>query len=91
MTRQGDIDIKKRTRGLTTGCGVGAGDRGEPLGAVGVDDSSNRRPAARQLSGSAPCMYPGSSGSYPLSDFTFSLPTEAPVALRSVRGLHHII
>ena len=83
MTRRGEIDIKKRMRGLTTGFGLGAGDRGEPLGAVAVDDSSNRRPA-RQFSGSVPCMYLGSSGSYPLSGFTFSLPTEAPVMLRSI-------
>ena len=69
MTRQGDIDIKKRMRGLPTGCGVGAGDRGEPLGAVGVDDSSNK--AARQLNGRAPCMYWGNSGLYPLSGLFF--------------------
>ena len=41
-TKQGDIEIKQRMGDLATGWGVGAGDRGEPLGAVGVDDSSNK-------------------------------------------------
>ena len=89
-TKQGEIDIKKRMCCLATGWGVGVGDQGEPLGAVGVDDSSNK--AARQLSGRAPCMYWESpSRSYPRSDFTFSLPTEVPISPRPVRGLHCMV
>ena len=61
MTRQGDIDIKKRMGGPTTGCGVGAGDRGGPLGAVGVDDSSNK--AKRQ--GSSMAEHPVCTGEVP--------------------------